>query len=221
MKKVFISGSRDIKKLDEVVISSLNKIISQNMQVLVGDATGVDTLIQKYLFSCNYFNVVVYTIFKEPRNLLSTKFKVKRVYVENLSGRKAQEKKDEAMTMDSDYSFVVWNGKSKGSFNNILRALENNKKLKIYYTIEKRFLEKEELKVKHIKKIYYKHNGIGLKELAKLTNQSLSYIKEFVSNYPQLKIISYYKGKKQVRYSIDFINMLNRQSLLKLEEINQ
>ena len=214
MKKVFISGSIDIKKLDELVINSLSKIISQNIQVLVGDASGVDTLVQKYLFSCNYFNVIVYTIFQKPRNLLSTNFQVKRIDIKNLLGRKAQEKKDEAMTRDSDYSFVIWNGKSKGSFNNILRAIENNKKLKVYYTDKKRFLEKEELKVEDIKKIYYKHNGLGLKELAKQTNQSLAYIKEIAKNYPQFKIISHYKGKEQVKYSIDFINILSGQNLL-------
>ena len=32
------------------------------------------------------------------------------------------------MTFESNYSFVIWDGKSKGSFNNILRAFENNKK---------------------------------------------------------------------------------------------
>ena len=138
MKKVFISGSRHVKKLDKLIINSLNKIISNNMQVLVGDADGVDRLVQEYLFNQNYFNVNVYTIFKNPRDLISKKFKVKTIDIGNLSGRKAQEKKDEAMTEDSDYSFVIWNGKSKGSFNNILRALEYDIKLKVYYTREKR-----------------------------------------------------------------------------------
>ncbi len=214
MKKVFISGSIDINKLDDLVINSLDKIISQNIQVLVGDANGVDTLVQKYLARQNYFNVIVYTIFEKPRNLLSNNFKIERIDVENFFGRKAQEKKDEAMTKNSDYSFVIWNGKSKGSFNNILRAIENNKKLKVYYTKEKRFLEKEELKVENIKKIYYKYNGLGLKELAKQTNQSLSYIKEVLKHYPQFKIINYYKGKRQVKYSIDFIDILNKQNSL-------
>jgi len=213
MKKVFISGSINIKKLDELVINSLNKIMFQNIQVLVGDANGVDKLIQQYFFSCNYFNVVVYTIFNNPRNLLSSHFQVKRIDVKNLSGRKAQEKKDEAMTNDSDWSFVIWNGESKGSFNNILRALENNKKLKVYYTQEKRFLKKEELTVESIRNIYDKHNGIGLKELAKRTNQSLSSIKEIIKDYPQFKIIKRFRGKEQIKYHVDLIKVLNKQDL--------
>ena len=174
MKKVFISGSMNIKKLDELVLESLEKIISNNLQVLVGDADGVDKLVQEYFFNRNYFNVTVYTIFDNLRNLLSHYFKIKKIETKNLKGRKAQEKKDEAMTMDSDYSFVIWDGKSKGSFNNILRAIENNKKLKVYYEKEKRFLEKEELNIDNIKRIYYKYNGLGLKELVKYSNQSLS-----------------------------------------------
>jgi len=219
MKKVFISGSMSIKKLDDLLIGSLNKIIFKNIQVLVGDANGVDKIVQEYFFSQDYFNVIVYSIFNNPRNLLSNKFKIKKIKVYNLQGRIAQEKKDESMTMDSDYSFVIWDGKSKGSFNNILRALKNNKKLKVYYQKEKRFLEKSELNVNNIKRIYYKHNGLGLKELAKHTNQSLSYIKEILKNYPQFKIISYYKGKKQIKYSIDFINILSEQNLL-FKELN-
>ena len=208
MKKVFISGSMSIKKLDELVLESLEKIISNNLQVLVGDADGVDKLVQEYFFNRNYFNVTVYTIFDNLRNLLSHYFKIKKIETKNLKGRKAQEKKDEAMTMDSDYSFVIWDGKSKGSFNNILRAIENNKKLKVYYEKEKRFLEKEELNIDNIKRIYYKHNGLGLKELVKYSNQSLSYIKEFVKHYPQFRIINYYKGKEQIKYSIELADIL-------------
>jgi len=217
MKKVLFSGSMSIKKLGELVIKSLEKIINKNIQVLVGDANGVDKLVQRYFYNQNYFNVIVYTIFDNPRNLLSTNFQVKKIDMKNLSGRRAQEKKDEAMTMDSDYSFVIWDGKSKGSFYNMLRAIENDKKLKVYYQKEKRFLERRELSIDNIKKIYYKHNGLGLKELARYTNQPLAYIKEVAKHYPQFKIVS--KDKEQVRYSIDFIDILSNQNLL-FKELN-
>jgi len=143
MKKVFISGSMSIKKLDDLVIESLNKIITKNIQVLVGDANGVDKIAQEYFFNQGYFNVIVYTIFNKPRNLLSNNFKIKIIKVNNLQGRIAQEKKDEAMTIDSDYSFVIWDGKSKGSFNNILRALENDKKTKSVLSKRKKIFRKE------------------------------------------------------------------------------
>jgi hypothetical protein len=213
MKKVFISGSIEIKSLDNLVIESLQKIIENNLMVLVGDANGVDSLIQEYFSKKGYFNVIVYTIFNSPRNLLSPYFKIKNIKT-SLKGRKAQEKKDELMTFESDYSFVIWNGKSKGSFNNILRAIENNKLLKVYYEKEKRFLKKSEISIENIKKIYYLNNGIGLKELAKLTNQSIKYIKEIIKKYPEFEIINYYKGKKQIKYSFKLVEILNNQKLL-------
>jgi hypothetical protein len=213
MKKVFISGSMSIKKLDELVRNSLEKIIALNLQVLVGDAYGVDKLVQEYFYNQNYYNVTIYTIFDIPRNLVSNKFLIKKINTNGLKGRKAQEKKDETMTFESNYSFVIWDGKSKGSFNNILRAFENNKKLKIYYEKEKRFLEKKELNINNIKMIYYKYNGVGLRELAKYSNQSLAYIKEIVKHYPQFKIINHYQGKKQVKYSIELVDVLINQHL--------
>jgi len=212
MKKVFISGSIEIKRLDDLVIESLNKIIENNLIVLVGDANGVDSLIQEFFAKKSYFNVIVYTIFQTPRNLISPYFRIKNIKT-NLKGRKAQEKKDEAMTVDSDYSFVIWNGKSKGSFNNILRALEMNKKIKVFYEKEKRFLTKNEISITNIKTLYYSNNGIGLKEIAKWTNLSLDYIKQVVKDYPNFKIIDFYKGRKVVRYSFDIVNFLNQQKL--------
>jgi len=212
MKKVFISGSIEIKKLDNLVIESLNKIIKNNLIVLVGDANGVDSLIQEFFVKKGYFNVITYSIYQTPRNLFSPYFKVKNIKT-SLKGRKAQEKKDEAMTIDSDYSFVIWNGKSKGSFNNILRALELNKKVKIYYEKEKRFLNKNEINIDNIKRIYYSHNGIGLREISKWTNLSLDYIKQVIRNYPKFKIVNFYKGKEQIKYSLDLVEFLNKQRL--------
>ena len=213
MKKVFISGSISIKKLDELVINSLEKIIENHLEVLVGDANGVDSLIQKFFSNKNYYKVTVYTIFDNPRNLLSSNFRIKRIKT-NLKGRKAQEEKDKAMTIDSDYSFVVWDGKSKGSFNNILRAIEFNKLLKVYYEKEKRFLRKDELNIENIRRIYYIHNGIGLREISKLTSFSLGYIKNVIKNHPEFKIVTFYKGKEQIKYSFEIIDFLKSQKLL-------
>ena len=49
MNSVFISGSISIKTLPSEVIQSFDKIISQNIQVYVGDADGIDTLTQNTL----------------------------------------------------------------------------------------------------------------------------------------------------------------------------
>jgi len=158
MRKVFISGSRSIRRLDNLVIDSLNRIISRGMQILVGDAKGVDRLVQEYLAKKGYSNVIVYTVCSSPRNLTSNRFLIKNVSVNrNFRGRKLYEQKDIIMTKECDYLFVIWDGKSKGSYNNILRGIEYGKKIKVFYEKENRFLDAEETNVNVIREIYLKN----------------------------------------------------------------
>jgi len=68
MKKIFISGSISIKTLPKEIEKILERIIENEYKVLVGDAPGIDSLIQKYFVSKNYKNVAVYTVENKPRN---------------------------------------------------------------------------------------------------------------------------------------------------------
>lgn len=43
------------------------------------------------------------------------------------------------MTKDADYGFMIWNGKSKGTLNNIINLTKQNKKVLLYYTPHKKF----------------------------------------------------------------------------------
>ena len=47
-EKVFISGSLSIKVLPKETEETIDKIINKNAEILVGDAPGIDKLIQKY-----------------------------------------------------------------------------------------------------------------------------------------------------------------------------
>ena len=135
MEKVFISGSRSIKTLPSDVVETLESIVKKNYCILVGDAYGVDTIVQKILYNhFNYKNVTVYTIFDYPRNLISTDFNIKRIIVpDNVTNRfRRQQYKDIAMSQDCDYGLVIWDNKSKGSFANIKRLAELNKLTKVY-----------------------------------------------------------------------------------------
>ena len=77
-EKVFISGSISIKKLPKEVLKSIDKIISNHFEILVGDANGVDKLVQEYCLKKQYFDVTVYSIFDFPRNRKSEKFGFKK-----------------------------------------------------------------------------------------------------------------------------------------------
>ncbi len=167
MSKVFISGSIAIKKLPNDVIHSLQRIIDNNLEVLVGDADGIDKLIQNYFKTNNYYNVCVYSIYERPRNLCSSKFKIKSVDACN-SIKKERERqivKDEKMTDDSDYSLIIWDGKSKGSHKNILRAIEQNKKSRVYLLQVEQFLEQKKINKNEIDFIFRENNGYSAKEI--------------------------------------------------------
>lgn len=167
MKKVFISGSIAIKALPECVLQSLDKMMQNNLEILVGDASGIDEQIQKYFSKHKYKNVTVYSIYNQPRNLNSSNFNVKviDVKIKSNSEREKQKEKDKAMTNDSEYSLVIWDGKSKGSYSNILRSLEQKKAVKVYLDEIKKFIEKDKITIPEIEYIYRKNNGYTAQEI--------------------------------------------------------
>lgn len=131
--KIFIGGSISIKQLDSVAKDKLNKLIKENAEILVGDAYGVDSLIQKYCFDKGYKNVTIYTCNYQPRNNLGN-FNTKHITAKGVFGRDFYAQKDIAMSHDCDYAFMIWDGYSKGTLNNINRLSELNKTIDIYTT---------------------------------------------------------------------------------------
>ncbi len=215
MKKVFISGSISLKALPNIVKKSLQTIQEKNIHVLVGDAKGIDSLIQEYFSKKLYFNLTICSIYKIPRHCKNNNFKTILIDVDMdiKSERKKQEKKDEYMSLNSDYSFIIWDGKSKGSFNNIQRAIEYDKLLKVYYTKDDRLLRENELNRDTINKIYEKNNGLTLRELSRHTNLSLNIIRETVKKHKELYIASTFRGKTNYKYDVRLIDILKQESL--------
>ena len=135
-KKVFISGtSKHSGELPKEVKDQVDKYTDNKQEILIGDAPGIDTEVQKYLKDKGYKKVTVYTIEDKPRfnaddgNL---NWKVKKVSApksEVVDGyNKAQVAKDEAMTKDADEGFAVLleNG-SKATRKNVDRMHESGK----------------------------------------------------------------------------------------------
>lgn len=239
MKSVFISGSISIKSLPNQIVNSLDKIISQNIQVYVGDADGIDKLTQNYFASKNYTNVIVCTIKEYPRNLSSKLFSIKNInYDTNIKNeREKQTSKDEFMTQESDYSFVVWDGKSKGSFANIKRAIKFNKKIKVYYVNLDRCLDKDELNITYIENIYKSNTGYTPSEIvAKIKASNIytniskaSELKEWFinhnifkqssdkleinSSYKNYFIIENYRGNETIKYKKDVLELIAGNSI--------
>lgn len=239
MKRVFISGSISIETLPQTVIDSIDKIQQQEFEILVGDAKGIDLLVQQKLKNENFFNVLVCSIYEKPRNILSSKFKICQVEYDTAitSERKRQTFKDSYMTRQSDYSLVVWDGKSKGSFANIIRSLEQNQPVKIYLNSESRFLENDEITEQKIEQIYKSNNGYTSTEILKLlssanTVSSIHSVKEFKNfllqshfvkqigeqlipneNYLDYFVVENYRGKTNIRFKSKIIDLVKKSSL--------
>lgn len=117
--KVFISGSISIKKLPQSALEKVESIIQKNMTVIVGDAKGVDSIIQKLLIKKHYDNVIVYYAGDKIRNNIGNWTTVNVPDTSNLKGRELYTIKDEKMAEDADYGLMIWDNKSKGTLKNI------------------------------------------------------------------------------------------------------
>ena len=201
---------------------------SNQMKILVGDASGIDGLVQDYCFSLGYFNVTVYSISSQPRYKASDKFALKTVTVPTKikGARERQQEKDKAMTKDSQYSFIIWDGKSKGSYANIIRAFEQDKKIKLY--TENRFLEQHEINQQNIEAIYRKNSGYTayevVQQLKNIFNRTQDLNRYLVQNsiikkdnnvyqpmsqYEDLFIIDRYRGRvKGIKFRSEFLGWI-------------
>jgi hypothetical protein len=124
---VFISGSIRIGKLPISAIEKIDNIIRKDFTVLVGDAKGVDLQVQKYLQEKKYNNVIVYFAGTEIRNNVG-KWEVKGINGDDKKGRQLYTLKDIEMAKDADYGLMIWDGISRGTFNNIKEMRNMNKR---------------------------------------------------------------------------------------------
>jgi hypothetical protein len=139
MTKVFFGGSRGLSKLNADLIARTDKIIENEYRILVGDANGADKVMQHYLSDNNYEHVHVYCMEDTCRNNIGG---WKTIHI--CTDRKTKDfnffsTKDLRMSEDADYGFMLWDGKSKGTLNNILNLCERNKKALVYFTPQKSF----------------------------------------------------------------------------------
>ncbi|MEG3899233.1 MULTISPECIES: hypothetical protein [unclassified Microcoleus] len=124
-KIVMISGSRSIKDIS-AVLPSIDRIMELNFSIILGDASGVDKLVQEYLRNSNYLDVKVYFALwsgnGKPRNV--TGFQTVGIpgsYVD----------RDKAMCSICDYGLALWDGRSRGTKNNIDRTGQKTKIIRI------------------------------------------------------------------------------------------
>lgn len=139
--KIFIAGPRAIKELDENIIMKLKSICEKNYDVLLGDADGIDSSIQKFLSQREYKNVTIFASKGIARNNYGD-WKIENVQVDdNITGFEFYAQKDLEMAKNTDIGFMIWNGKSKGTFNNMINLLNLEKEVILYYIPNKKFYQ--------------------------------------------------------------------------------
>lgn len=140
MSKVFFGGSRKLPRLNSALRTRLRNLITNEHIVLIGDASGADKAAQTFFAEEGYKNVVVYCMDGDCRNNIGN-WEVKPI----ASGEKKKDFKyfaikDAEMSREADYGFMLWDGKSKGTLNNVLNLLQQNKMVLIYFSPSKSFV---------------------------------------------------------------------------------
>lgn len=139
MTTVFLSGSRKIGRISEDVRRRIDNMVERHLDIITGDANGADRAMQAYLAEREYPNVTIYYVGDAPRNNVG-RWSMKNVEVKKkVTGRDFYAQKDKAMAEIADFGFVLWDGKSAGSVQNMVWLSQEGKKLVVYFAPEKSF----------------------------------------------------------------------------------
>lgn len=137
---VFVAGSRQISRLPAEVTSRLDTMIEKGFQILVGDANGADKAVQRYLADKSYPNVLVHCMKDHCRNNVGNWPKREVAAPRGAKGFDYYSLKDRAMAEAAEYGLMLWDGKSKGTVNNIVNLSRDNKPVIVYVAPKRRFL---------------------------------------------------------------------------------
>jgi len=175
-----------VKKLDKCIEEKLANVIKNNFTLLVGDATGVDKLTQQFMHRNRYSNVTVYASQGKARNNLGN-WEIENVTVgDNVKGFSFYSAKDLKMAEDADYGFMIWNGNSKGTLNNIINLTRLNKRVLVYLIPHKKFYVIET--IEEAEKIAFACGGDAVTLFDKLNSKMYPARKE--SSIEQLSIFN-------------------------------
>lgn len=138
--KLFAGGSKGIKLPEKMIRDKTEEWIATGTEILIGDRSGADTAIQKALAGREYPNVTVYTVHEAARRNTGN------WSVTVVPGSKPPftfhdyRRKDAAMAKAADSGFMVWDGKSRGTFVNMVELLGLRKPVEAWLTEKQRHL---------------------------------------------------------------------------------
>ena len=136
---VFISGSIAIRHLPGMVTERIEAILDRGLPILIGDARGADTAVQRLLRERGATNVTVFTADGFPRNNVGD-WPARNVPGDGRKGTAAfHAAKDRAMAAEASTGLVIWDGKSRGSLANVHRLCARGCFVAVWMEHEGRF----------------------------------------------------------------------------------
>jgi adenine-specific DNA-methyltransferase len=140
MNTVFVGGSRHVSHLPAPVTERLKNIVISGHQVVVGDATGADKAVQKFLAEVPYQKVTVFCSGDSYRHNLG-KWPTRTVAVPKATkGFQFYAAKDREMAQEADFGLMIWDGKSPGTVLNVLRLIGAGKIAVMFAVPNERFI---------------------------------------------------------------------------------
>ena len=141
MSRVFISGSRRIRRLSPEVCERLDRMVEKRLPLVLGDAAGADLAVQEYLSSRGYDLVSVFTADETPRHNVGG-WPLRRI--QPFHKRRDFDyyaTKDREMAREATVGFSIWDGESRGTLMNVLRLVTLEKTSVVYVEPGKAFSE--------------------------------------------------------------------------------
>jgi len=165
MTSVFIGGSRKVSRLNKEIRSRIDNILQQELTILIGDANGADKSVQKYLAEKKYPNVFVYCMEGKARNNIGG-WSIRNVEaINHKKDFQYYSTKDFKMAEDASYGFMIWDASSKGTLQNIINLLKENKRVLVYFSRKKEFYTL--LNVDDLSELLSKCDSVNIKNLQK------------------------------------------------------
>jgi hypothetical protein len=139
LSTVFVAGSRQISRLPVEVKTRLDTMIEKGFQILVGDANGADKAVQRYFADKSYPNLLVHCMKDHCRNNIGNWPTRQLIAPRGAKGFDYYSVKDRAMADAAEYGLMLWDGKSKGTVNNVVNLSRDHKPVVVYVAPAKQF----------------------------------------------------------------------------------
>jgi hypothetical protein len=114
-------------------------MIDKGFQILVGDANGADKAVQTYLAEKAYPHVLVHCMERHCRNNVGHWPTHEVAAPKGARGFEFYSLKDRAMAEAAEYGLMLWDGKSKGTINNVVNLSRDQKPVVVYIGPTRRF----------------------------------------------------------------------------------